>query len=215
MMIKLTPLQIKSIEERLLQKYELKYEEFRAELLDHIACDVEELMEEGEPYEEAIILVFRKWNVKLLSNTKGFYKGIPHFILDQLKATYRKIEIKLLGFALLFSLILIVSKKYLAFDLRLVLYSLFVIHAVGVVLIYQELKGLQDYRYDFFKGKSLVVLLQSGVALVGVQAFYFAWDTGTNSLEILVIYYFLLNTYLLYRFRTYSKYQKLKIAKIK
>lgn len=215
MMIKLTSLQIKSIEERLLQKYELKYEEFRAELLDHIACDVEELMEEGEPYEEAIILVFRKWNVKLLSNTKGFYKGIPHFILDQLKATYRKIEIKLLGFALLFSLILIVSKKYLAFDLRLVLYSLFVIHAVGVVLIYQELKGLQDYRYDFFKGKSLVVLLQSGVALVGVQAFYFAWDTGTNSLEILVIYYFLLNTYLLYRFRTYSKYQKLKIAKIK
>ncbi|WHT37595.1 hypothetical protein QNH98_10295 [Myroides sp. mNGS23_01] len=215
MMIKLTPLQIKSIEERLLQKYELKYEEFRVELLDHIACDVEELMEEGEPYEEAIILVFRKWNVKLLSNTKGFYKGIPHFILDQLKATYRKIEIRLLGFALLFSLILIVSKKYLAFDLRLVLYSLFAIHAVGVVLIYQELKGLQDYRYDFFKGKSLVVLLQSGVALVGVQAFYFAWDTGTNSLEILVIYYFLLNTYLLYRFRTYSKYQKLKIAKIK
>ncbi|WP_353118465.1 hypothetical protein [Myroides odoratus] len=215
MMIKLTPLQIKSIEERLLQKYELKYEEFRVELLDHIACDVEEFMEEGEPYEEAIILVFRKWNVKLLSNTKGFYKGIPHFILDQLKATYRKIEIRLLGFALLFSLILIVSKKYLAFDLRLVLYSLFAIHAVGVVLIYQELKGLQDYRYDFFKGKSLVVLLQSGVALVGVQAFYFAWDTETNSLEILVIYYFLLNTYFLYRFRTYSKYQKLKIAKIK
>lgn len=215
MRIKLTPLQIQTIDERLLQKYELKYEEFRLELLDHIACDIEELMEQGEPYEEATILVFRKWNVKLLSNTKGFYKGIPHFILDQIKATYRKTEIKLLGFALLFGLILIISEKYLVFDLRLVLYSLFAINAVGVVLIYQELKGLQDYRYDFFKSKSLVVLLQSGAALVGIQAFYFAWDTGTSSLEILVIYYFLLNTYLLYRFRTYSKYQKLKIAKIK
>lgn len=215
MRIKLTPLQIQTIDERLRQKYELKYEEFRLELLDHIACDIEELMEQGEPYEEATILVFRKWNVKLLSNTKGFYKGIPHFILDQIKATYRKIEIKLSGFALLFGLILIVSEKYLVFDLQLVLYSLFAINAVGVVLIYQELKGLQDYRYDFFKSKSLVVLLQSGAALVGIQAFYFAWDTGIGSLEILVIYYFLLNTYLLYRFRTYSKYQKLKIAKIK
>lgn len=215
MRIKLTSLQIQTIDERLRQKYELTYEEFRLELLDHIACDIEELMEQGEPYEEAIILVFRKWNVKLLSNTKGFYKGIPHFILDQIKATYRKTEIKLLGFALLFGLILIISEKYLVFDLRLVLYSLFAINAVGVVLIYQELKGLQDYRYDFFKSKSLVVLLQSGAALVGIQAFYFAWDTGTSSLEILVIYYFLLNTYLLYRFRTYSKYQKLKIAKIK
>ncbi|MCS4239259.1 hypothetical protein M2306_003055 [Myroides gitamensis] len=215
MMIKLTPLQIQTIDERLRQKYELKYEEFRSELLDHIACDIEELMEQGEPYEEATILVFRKWNVKLLSNTKGFYKGIPHFILDQINATYKKTEIKLLGFALLFGLILIVSEKYLVFDLQLVLYSLFVINAVGVVLIYQELKGLQDYRYDFFKSKSLVVLLQSGAALVGIQTFYFAWDIGTSSLEILVIYYFLLNTYLLYRFRTYSKYQKLKIAKIK
>lgn len=215
MMIKLTPLQIQTIDERLRQKYELKYEEFRLELLDHIACDIEELMEQGEPYEEATILVFRKWNVKLLSNTKGFYKGIPHFILDQIKATYRKTEIKLLGFALLFGLILIVSEKYFVFDLRLVLYSLFAINAVGVVLIYQELKGLQDYRYDFFKSKSLVVLIQSGAVLVGIQAFYFAWDTRTSSLEILVIYYFLLNAYLLYRFRTYSKYQKLKIAKIK
>ncbi|MGQ8868622.1 hypothetical protein [Myroides sp. TSA_177.3] len=215
MRIKLTPLQIQTIDERLRQKYELTYEEFRLELLDHIACDIEELMEQGEPYEEATILVFRKWNVKLLSNTKGFYKGIPHFILDQINATYRKIEIKLSGFALLFGLILIVSEKYLVFDLQLVLYSLFAINAVGVVLIYQELKGLQDYRYDFFKSKSLVVLLQSGAALVGIQAFYFAWDIGIGSLEILVIYYFLLNTYLLYRFRTYSKYQKLKIAKIK
>lgn len=215
MRIKLTPLQIQTIDERLRQKYELTYEEFRLELLDHIACDIEELMEQGEPYEEATILVFRKWNVKLLSNTKGFYKGIPHFILDQINATYRKIEIKLSGFALLFGLILIVSEKYLVFDLQLVLYSLFAINAVGVVLIYQELKGLQDYRYDFFKSKSLVVLLQSGAALVGIQAFYFAWDTVIGSLEILVIYYFLLNTYLLYRFRTYSKYQKLKIAKIK
>ncbi len=213
-MHKLTLEQIQDIEKRLLIKYDLKYEAMRNELLDHIACEIENRMDEEETDEEATILVFRRWNIKLLSNKKGFYKGIPHFIVNQLNATYRKVEFKSLCLSIILGFALILGGMYLNIDKALLLFCLFMLNGVGIGLMFWELRGLKDYRLDFFKSKGLVVLLKAGIALVGVFLFHILWgkDTNTFSLDFLIVFYFLVNTHLLYQFRNYSKYQQFRIT---
>lgn len=214
-MNRLTREQLNDIEERLLQKYNLKYSELRNELLDHIACEIEELMLQGETYDEATILVFRKWNVRLIANQKGIYKGIPHFVVNQLNSEYRKIEGISLVIAILFGLLLVVGIYYFTFNSLVLLGSLFSIHAVGVFVMYRESKGLQDYRSDFLKVKSVEVLFKSGLALAVILLFALFWGTDSLpfSLEVLVVYYFIFHSFLLFRFIRYCKYQKFKIAK--
>lgn len=213
-MNKLALEQIQDLEKRLLVKYDLKYEAMRNELLDHIACEIEEQMDEGETYDEATILTFRKWNIKLLSNKKGFYKGIPHFIVNQLNVTYRKVELKLLLLSIILSFALVLGGVYLTINKTLLLCSLFTLNGIGIGFMFLDLRGLKDYRIDFFKSQGLAVLLKTGIALIGVFVFHISWgkDTNTFSLDCLIVFYFLVNTHLLYRFRNYSKYQQFRIA---
>ncbi|WP_158962036.1 hypothetical protein [Myroides fluvii] len=211
----LTKEQLQSIQERLLYKYDLKYDELRNELLDHMACEIEEMMHQGETYDEATILVFRKWNVRLIANQKGIYKGIPHFIVNQLNSAYRKIEIISFVAAIVLGLLLLIGTYYFTFNSVVLLGSLFTIHVVGVFMMYRESKDIQDYRRDFFRVKSVEVLFKSGLALAVILLFTLLWGTDATpfSFEVLVMYYFIFHSFLLFRFIRYCKYQKFKIAK--
>jgi len=214
-MNRLTQEQLNHIEERLLQKYDLKYDEIRVELLDHMACEIEEMMHQGEAYDEATILVFRKWNVRLIANQKGIYKGIPHFIVDQLNREYRKVELISFVAAIVLGLLLIIGTYYFTFNSVVLLGSLFTIHVVGVFMMYLESKGILDYRSDFFRLKSVEVLFKSGLALIVILLFTLLWGTDSTpfSFEVLVMYYFIFHFFLLFRFSRYCKYQKFKIVK--
>lgn len=214
-MNRITSDQIQAIQERLHLKYELKYEEIRDELVDHIACEIEEMMHVGETYEEAFTQAFRKWNVRLIADKKGVYQGIPHFIVNQLNKEYRKVEIKSGVLTVVFTLLLFLSTYYFDLNNLLWLNILFFVSAIGVLIIQRGLCSLGDYRYDFLKAKSKVVLLKSSLVLAGIYLFYIIWGaTEVNfSLAILLIYYFVFSLYLLLRFRAYCNYQQFKIAK--
>lgn len=212
-MNRITSDQIQAIQERLHLKYELKYEEIRNELVDHIACEIEEMMHVGETYEEAFTLAFRKWNVRLIADKKGVYQGIPHFIVNQLNKEYRKVEIKSGVLTVVFTLLLFLSTSYFDLNNLLWLNILFFVSAIGVLIIQRGLRSLGDYRYDFLKAKSKVVLLKSSLVLAGIYLFYTLWETPNFTLEVLLIYYFVFSLYLLLRFRAYCNYQQFKIAK--
>ncbi|KZE74144.1 hypothetical protein AV926_18075 [Myroides marinus] len=72
--------QIQHIEEFLISQYNIKYQDTRDEVLDHLACEVEELMSEGYGYEEAVKTVFLNWKELLKTDSYYFYKNTPHFI---------------------------------------------------------------------------------------------------------------------------------------
>ena len=212
-MNRITSDQIQAIQERLRLKYELKYEEIRNELVDHIACEIEEMMHVGETYEEAFTLAFRKWNVRLIADKKGVYQGIPHFIVNQLNKEYRKVELKSGVLTVVFTLLLFLSTSYFDLNNLLWLNILFFVSAIGVLIIQRGLRSLGDYRYDFLKAKSKVVLLKNSLVLAGIYLFYTLWETPNFTLEVLLIYYFVFSLYLLLRFRAYCNYQQFKIAK--
>ncbi|MGG5506635.1 MULTISPECIES: hypothetical protein [unclassified Myroides] len=214
-MMKLTKEQLQPIQERLLSKYDIKYEELRDELLDHIACEIEDLMSKGESYDEATILVFRKWNVRLISDKKGWYKGIPHYLLNQLRIEYKKVEIMSMFIAVLFAIPLFGAILYWDFNNLIFLISLFVLQAIGVGIIYYESKGFQEYRYDFVKKKAGISLLKGGMFLAfsPLLAVLCNIEVNTSELNLLVIYYFVFSSILLYRFWKNCKNQHVKLTK--
>ncbi len=214
-MTKLTVEQIQQIEERLYGKYNLKYDEIRNEILDHIACEIEELIQEGETFEDASILTFRKWNAKLISEKKGVYRGIPQFIVKQLDKEYKKVEFQSMLLSLVFCISWIVITYNLSINAILLMAFLLSINAVGVLVIHRKSKAFEDYRYDFFKQKSLMVMGKSILVFLFIIICNFMWgfDSSLFSLDWLTMYYFILNTYVLYQFNRYCKYQKFNIAK--
>ncbi|MCC9044558.1 hypothetical protein LNQ81_17965 [Myroides sp. M-43] len=79
-MATLTIDQIKEIEEFLITQYNIKYQDTREEVLDHIACEIEELMNEGYEYRDAFEQTFINWKVLLKTDPFHLYKNTPYFI---------------------------------------------------------------------------------------------------------------------------------------
>lgn len=96
-MKKLTTNQILEIETLLIQRYDLSFQAFRDEVVDHIACEIEEYLEQGVDYIQAKQHVLRKWHFELKPVVGQ--QGIPTCIVKQL---YRKDAVFYLFFALLF-----------------------------------------------------------------------------------------------------------------
>ncbi|MDM1096395.1 hypothetical protein HXZ81_07010 [Myroides odoratimimus] len=75
--------QIKHIEETLITQYNIKYQDTRDEVLDHIACEIEELMNEGAYFHEASKITIAKWNSQLKPSNWVINKT-PRFIVSPL-----------------------------------------------------------------------------------------------------------------------------------
>jgi len=78
----LTSNQLQHIDQFLIEHYRLYYIDLRAEVVDHIASDIEVVLQNEKSYEEAFILVITKWDA-LLKPAKGFFRGIPRFVASQ------------------------------------------------------------------------------------------------------------------------------------
>lgn len=70
-MNKLTTYQLKHIDQFLIEHYRLYYIDIRAEVVDHIATDIEVELNNDKSYEEAFVCVISKWD-ELLKPAKGF-----------------------------------------------------------------------------------------------------------------------------------------------
>jgi len=75
--------QIQHIEEFLISQYHIKYQDTRDEILDHIACEIEDLMNEGKEYNDAFKITFNKWNKDLSPHLWIRYNNIPRFLAKQ------------------------------------------------------------------------------------------------------------------------------------
>ena len=75
--------QIKQIEEFLITQYNIKYQDTRDEVLDHIACEIEELMSEGAYFHEASKITIAKWHSQLKPSNWVINKT-PRFIVSPL-----------------------------------------------------------------------------------------------------------------------------------
>ncbi|MEK6493842.1 hypothetical protein [Myroides odoratimimus] len=75
--------QIKQIEDTLISKYNIKYQDTREEVLDHIACEIEELMDEGAYFHEASKITIAKWHSQLKPSNWVINKT-PRFIVSPL-----------------------------------------------------------------------------------------------------------------------------------
>ncbi|MBB1150954.1 hypothetical protein H4K35_12675 [Myroides sp. NP-2] len=78
----LTPHQLQHIDQFLLEHYRLYYMDIRAEVVDHIAADIEKELHNAKRYDEAFVLVIAKWD-ELLKPASFFFRGIPKFIAQQ------------------------------------------------------------------------------------------------------------------------------------
>lgn len=78
----ITPHQLQHIDQFLLEHYRLYYIDLRAEVVDHMATDIEAELQVNKNYEEAFVLVIAKWDA-LLKPAKGFFRGIPYFVAQQ------------------------------------------------------------------------------------------------------------------------------------
>jgi hypothetical protein len=93
----LTKEQIAQIEETLVLNG-LKYDDIKLEVTDHIASEIEVLMEENAvSFEEILKLVFEKWKSQLRATTYGLWLGYaysgPKIVMDKM-ADFSKSELK-------------------------------------------------------------------------------------------------------------------------
>lgn len=95
--MKLTNQQIAQIEETLALN-NLKYDDIKLEVIDHIASEIEVLMDKNDiSFEENLKLVFGKWAALLKPTTYGLWLGYaysgPKIAMDKM-ANFAKSEIK-------------------------------------------------------------------------------------------------------------------------
>ncbi|MEC4113542.1 hypothetical protein [Myroides pelagicus] len=75
--------QVKQIEDFLITQYNIKYQDTRDEVIDHIACEIEELMTSGYEYRTAFQVTFDKWNKHLRPHSWIRYNDIPTYLARQ------------------------------------------------------------------------------------------------------------------------------------
>lgn len=96
-MNRITTSQLRAIENLLITQYDLHFDEFRNEIVDHIACEIEESINRGLAYEEAFKSSIRNWHFELKPILGE--KGIPTLVVKQ---AYKKEGITYFFLILLF-----------------------------------------------------------------------------------------------------------------
>lgn len=148
--MKLNETQINTID-AVLEKSGVVYIDYKFEILDHIATEVEELMEERqERFEKAFAVVLEKWEPKFKiasGATFGYLWEIPEIFMQKVKKLYwqKMILLTLASFVLMG--ILLFMKKYLAANTQGVmclLIALLVVQFIGYVKI-----RLSKYKTSF------------------------------------------------------------------
>jgi hypothetical protein len=139
--MKLDNAQINTIE-TILEKSGVVYIDYKFEILDHIATEVENLMEEtSESFEQILPIIVSKWNPKFKKSSSPFFGiiwVIPEILIRNAKKMYWQKMIKLLLAPTLFTLILNYFKHYFIGKTDLVFYiicSLLGVQLLGYIAI--------------------------------------------------------------------------------
>lgn len=219
-MQKLEPIHIHHIEQFLVDQYHLYFIDIRAEVVDHIASEIEHDIVLGKTYEEAFIDVIAKWDTSL-HLSKFFYKGIPFFIAKQ----WIKDRLKLLVESILFGVLSLIGIMTL-FDLFAVednsakfFYKTFLIAGAGCVLAMHIInyKLVQKTPCKTARGQFLRLEVKRSVLINLIIV-----GNGISVLNKMLSFEYIFQLYAFYvlillfnKIRWYLQYKQAKILEIK
>ena len=139
--------------ESFIEKHKVDFIDVKHELLDHIACDVETIMQkENLAFEDAFQRVKVKWK-PLLEERCNFWMGLlyvkPRLVIDKCGGIMKKVLLNAIAFGLAFSVVAKFSLPHLPVNLgdirgkmNIVLWLIFTISALAS--IYHTREILQD-----------------------------------------------------------------------
>lgn len=114
--MKLSAEQIKNID-NILEERGVVYVDYKFEILDHIATEVEELMEKSnDNFENTFEKILEKWNPKFKKSATslfGYFWEMPEILYQKAKKLYWKKMIFLVLLSLVFFPIIILVKDYI------------------------------------------------------------------------------------------------------
>lgn len=200
-MHKLTLEQIQDIEKRLLIKYDLKYEAMRNELLDHIACEIEEKMNQGVSYSVAFKLILSKWHKNLQPSSFNGYQKIPRFIAKRLIQTDLRFQVVIiLG---LMVLLLIVGEWSILVKISS---FLLLIASWGLSRWYlHQVKDQGSYAVVYYRTQiQYLGYLNGGAVLLIPLLFGWLWNTPALIYGATTIWF---SSCLLFAYNTYFSYR--------
>ena len=134
--MKLDKEQIEKIDNQL-EKLGVVYVDYKFEILDHIASEVEKLMEETNTnFDESISFILEKWKIKFRkssSATFGLIWLLPEILQQKAKKLYWKKMLQLFLTAAIFTPILLLFKDNFSKNSSLILYAVFIIFLIQVM----------------------------------------------------------------------------------
>lgn len=176
-MTQLTKQQIKQIEQFLIDHYNIKYADTRYEVLDHIACHIEELIANGTTYTDAFKTTFNKWNKDLNPHLWIRYNNIPRYLAKNWfwrDIAYHAVAIIVgLGIPHLF------ADEITNYNLANTLFTISALLTVSLsTILYFQYRKTQNYRLRFIAKEALSY---GGIALFLLLMF------GTNDISYKII----------------------------
>jgi len=207
--MRLTAEQINKIDS-ILEKLGLDFLDFKLEIKDHIACEVEEEIEMNQSdFNTALILILERWENKLVLSESLFISNkrtFPKIVVDQLFKRFLIYNITLVVSVLLGILIYINFLKVFVKDspyinsFKWIFISCFFIFSILKLIVYVK-KIKTSYSYMFNQNFWLLTLY---------FAFVFLWDSSFMnffSFSLLII----ISPFLMYSFYKHqhfiNKYQ--------
>lgn len=208
----LTPEQLQQVEDFLVDQYHMQADEdVRGEILDHIACEIEEQISQGQSFKVAFMNVLNQWHRHLQPSRFSGYQTIPRFIARRLIKTDLLVHVGIiLSLTFLLSLLGEVNYILTSSSLILLLASWF----MSQRYLYQ-VKEQQSFSLNYYK-KQLHYLNYLNVMAVFALLVLVGWMWNVPALleeRTFTILYsscllFAVNTYFsfrLYQFRTVKK----------
>ncbi|MFC6097426.1 hypothetical protein ACFPVY_12295 [Flavobacterium qiangtangense] len=134
--MKLNEEQINAID-LFLEQSGVVYVDYKFEILDHIATEVEELMAGKDlSFENSLDLILKKWEPKLKKSTAstfGYFWEMPEILMQKARKLYWRKMILLFGTSFVFMGILLLIKEVLAKFTKNICYLLISILAIQFV----------------------------------------------------------------------------------
>ncbi len=167
-MTQLTEKQIQQIEQFLMEHYDIKYAETRYEVLDHIACEIEELMTNGISYTEAFKTTFNKWNKNLSPHLWVRYNNIPRYLAKTW--FWKDIAYNTLAIIIGLGIPHLFAQEITNNNLANSLFTVSALLSIALsIILYFQYRKIENYRLRFiakealgFGGIALFLLLMFG-----------------------------------------------------
>jgi len=218
-MIVLNQQQLQHIESFLIEHYKLYYVDIKAEVVDHMASEIEEQISAGKTYEEAFVLVIAKWD-KDLKVSKWFYKNVPAFIAKMwMKERLARFGRNVIGGFLLLGLSLYFRNATYYYGVTIGTIILLLLSST--ILFYKSKKLIDKEPLNIAQGMFLRLELKHNYTykLAGflmMSSTFLLTELFNIQLNILPsIWLFITSTYFFDRLIWYKEYQQEKLYKVK